>query len=141
METSSKIRPSVSGSSNSLDYGSGRVRKRAEGAKNPRSEPGYLNRRKLHIATFNVQTLPRDEKLLELEEELQHIKWDIVGLSEVRRKTENQIELKSGNLLYHQGNNEYALGGVGFLINKRHIKNIVDIGSISPRVISNPSFE
>ncbi|XP_030765000.1 uncharacterized protein LOC115889187 [Sitophilus oryzae] len=130
METSSKIQPSVSGSSNSLDYGSSRVRKRAEDAKNPQSGPGYLNRRKLHIATFNVQTLPKDEKLLELEEKLQHIKWDVVGLSEVRRKTEKQIELKSGNLLYHQGNNEYALGGVGFLINKRHIKNIVDIGSM-----------
>ena len=40
----------------------------------------------------------------ELVEDLENIKWDIVGLSEVRRKEENLIKLKdSHHLFYYRG--------------------------------------
>lgn len=71
---------------------------------------------------------------MELERELEQIKWDIVGISETRRKGENQLTLKSGNLFYHTGE-ESGLRGVGFLIHKKHAKRVLDIKSISPRVI------
>ena len=41
-----------------------------------------------------------DEKLKELEHEIDNIKWDIVGLGEVRRKDERKIQLNSGNILF-----------------------------------------
>ena len=36
----------------------------------------------LHIGTYNVRSLMGEDRLLELEEELQKIKWDILGLAE-----------------------------------------------------------
>ena len=59
-----------------------------------------------------------EDRLLELQEELQYIKWDIVGLREVRRKVEDLLDLKSGNMLYYQGTDNGRCSGVGFLINK-----------------------
>lgn len=37
------------------------------------------------------------------EKELRHLKWDIVGIAEVRRILEDQIKLKSGNILHYKG--------------------------------------
>ncbi|XP_052750861.1 uncharacterized protein LOC128200685 [Galleria mellonella] len=47
----------------------------------------YKNRNynKIHIATLNVRTLMSDSRLEELEEAITRIKWDIIGLCEVRR--------------------------------------------------------
>ena len=42
----------------------------------------------LHIATYNVCSLLGEDKLMELEQELNEIKWDIVGLAETRRHGE-----------------------------------------------------
>lgn len=126
--------PSVPGSSKSPDHGGGRTRQRTEGAKNPRVLPGHHGQRLLHIATYNTRTLASDEQILELEKELERIKWDIVGISETRRKGENQLTLKSGNLFYHAGE-ESSLRGVGFLIHKKYAKKVLDIKCVSPRVI------
>ena len=48
-----------------------------EGAKNLRASSIY-------IATYNIRSLSSEERLLELEEELKEIKWDIIGLAETR---------------------------------------------------------
>lgn len=37
------------------------------------------------MATFNAKNLSTEEKVIELKQELEHLKWDIVGISEVRR--------------------------------------------------------
>ena len=53
-----------------------------------------------------------------LEEELKenNMKWDVIGLGEVRRKEEGFTTLQSGHLLYDsEANNGQA--GVGFLVN------------------------
>ncbi|XP_072395205.1 uncharacterized protein [Diabrotica undecimpunctata] len=88
----------------------------------------------MYIATYNVRTLSSEEKLLELEEELKHIKWDVMGLCEVRREEENCITLKSGHPIFYMGNKE-KIGGVGLLIHKRHTKNIQQLKGINPRII------
>lgn len=44
---------------------------------------------KLAIGTVNVQTLLKDGDLYQLEEELEKIRWDIIGLCETRRRGEN----------------------------------------------------
>lgn len=86
-----------------------------------------------NIATYNAQTLLSDDKLIEMEEELKNINWDIVGVSEVRRATEKLITLKSGNLFYHS-HTDNSIGGVGFFINKRQIPRVTAVKSISSRV-------
>jgi len=89
----------------------------------------------LHVATFNVRTLSDDVHLQSLEIELSRIKWDIVGISEMRRPGEKILELNSKHILYNKGNNKKQ-GGVGFLINKRLSSNIEKFNATSDRVIS-----
>ena len=71
----------------------------------------------------------------ELEDELKEnsMKWDVIGLGEVRRKEESFTTLQSGHLLYHsEANNGQA--GVGFLVNKIWKDNITRVSSGSSRV-------
>ncbi|XP_075990191.1 uncharacterized protein LOC142985833 [Anticarsia gemmatalis] len=124
-----KDRPLVPGGPAIPDYGSGNGNGGARGAKNPRQRSGYHNRRQLALATYNTRTLRTDEKLVELEEELSRIRWDIVGLSEVRRQGEDSIILKSGNLLYFREGDQQSQGGVGFIIHKSLVNNVVKIES------------
>jgi len=93
-----------------------------------------LKQFRLKIATYNVRTLSSESKLLELEEELTKINWDIIGLNETRRTGENWKTLRSGHAFYHVGEEDASTGGIGFIINKKHINNITNIRSISTRV-------
>ncbi|CAK1584169.1 unnamed protein product [Parnassius mnemosyne] len=68
-----------------------------------------------------------DEKILELEEEIDKLRWNIIGLSEVRREGEDTVILESGNLFYHREGDHVSQRGVGFIV--------VKIGSVSTRVI------
>ena len=56
---------------------------------------------RLKIATYNVRTLLKYEHVQELEEELKenNMKWDVIGLREVRRKEESFTTLQSGHML------------------------------------------
>ena len=87
------------------------------------------------IATYNVRTLLKDEHVQELEEELKenNMKWDLIGLGEVRRKEESFTTLQSGHLLYHsQANNRQA--GVSFLVNKTWKDNMTRVSSANSSV-------
>ena len=121
------------GSPSTLDYGSGRGYGVARGAKNLRKGSGCQYQR-LDLATYNTRTLRTDEKIAELEEELSRLRWSIVGLSEVRREGEDTIILKSGNLLYFQEGDRQSQGGVGFIVHKSLVNNVVKIESVSTRV-------
>ncbi|XP_072943439.1 uncharacterized protein [Epargyreus clarus] len=134
MAAATKPRPPVPGSSAIPGYGSGHGYGGAGGAKNLRQRSGYHKRRLLHLATYNTRTLRNDEKIYELEEEIDKLNWSIIGLSEVRRQGEDSTILKSGNLLYHREGEHLSQGGVGFIVNKSLVNNIVEIKSVSPRV-------
>ncbi|XP_072401088.1 uncharacterized protein [Diabrotica undecimpunctata] len=134
MLDTTKTRPSVPGSELTLIQGSDQERQQTEGAKNPRVRSGDHRRRQMYIATYNVRLLSSEEKLQELEEELQHIKWDVMGLCEVRCEEEDCITLKSGHQLFYMGNKE-KIGGIGLLIHKRHTKNIQQLKGINPIII------
>ena len=90
---------------------------------------------RLKIANYNVRTLVKDEHVQELEDELKenNMKWDVIGLGEVRRKGESFTTLQSGHLLYHSEANS-GQAGVGFLINKKWKDNITRVSSGSSRV-------
>ena len=106
------------------------------GAKNLWVKKNHHTRgERLKIATYNVRTLLKDEHVQELEEELKenNMKWDVIGLGEVRRKEESFTTLQSGHLLYHsEANNGQA--GVGFLVNKKWKDNITRVSSGNSRV-------
>ena len=52
-----------------------------------------------------------------------NMKWDVIGLGEVRRKEESFTTIQSGHLLYHsEANNEQA--GVG-LMERQYNKSIL----------------
>lgn len=129
-------RPLVPGGLAIPDSGSGHGNGGAGGAiVNHRQTPGYHKRRPLALATYNTRTLRTDEKIVELEEELSKLRWDIVGLSEVRREGEDTIILKSGNLLYFREGDQQSQGGVGFIVHKSLVNNVVKIESVSTRVV------
>ena len=119
MQSTNKPRPPVPSSMDVCDLGcgSGPPRLHTGGAKNLWVKKNHHTRgERLKIATYNVGTLLKDEHVQELEDELNenNMKWDVIGLGEVRRKEESFTTLQSGHLLYHsEANNGQA--GVGFL--------------------------
>ena len=68
----------------------------------------------------------------ELEEELKHIKWSIVGLAETRR-VRCVTKLVSGNVLYTNGQDNKSQAGVGFLVHKDIAKNVIEFRGASER--------
>lgn len=64
------------------------IRAKVEGAKNHQLVSSYTA-----LATYNVRWLATVQKVTELEEQLNVINWDVLVLSEVRRKGENELFL------------------------------------------------
>ena len=89
----------------------------------------------LNIATYNVRTLSEEIHLINLEAEIKNIKWDIIGISEMRKPGEKIQVLKSGHLLYNSSK-ENKQNGVGFLIHKNLQSNIEKFTTTSDRVAS-----
>ncbi|CAK1578662.1 unnamed protein product [Parnassius mnemosyne] len=110
------------------DHGNGG----AEGAKNLRRFGCQL--RRLDLATYNTRTLRTDEKIVELEEEIDKLRCHIIGLSEVRREGEETVILESGNLFFYREGDYLSQGGVEFIVHKSPVNNVVKIESVSTRV-------
>ncbi|XP_072395388.1 uncharacterized protein [Diabrotica undecimpunctata] len=58
----------------------------------------------MHIATYNARSLLSEERLTEMESEMSNIKWDIIGVSEVRRKGESLKTRSTEHLFYSMEN-------------------------------------
>ncbi|RVE45805.1 hypothetical protein evm_009555 [Chilo suppressalis] len=86
------------------------------------------------LATYNGRTLRLDSHLAQLEEELNHIRWHVLGLSEVRSEGEDTLTLESGHLMYFREGDNPSQGGVGFLVNKVLTDNVIEVSSVSTRV-------
>lgn len=87
----------------------------------------------IFIATLNTKSLCKERQLIQLQNALNNIKWDILGVSEVRRMGEEIIELQNGDIFSYVGQTK-GLYGVGFLINNRWRKNILSFKHFSDRV-------
>ena len=93
----------------------------------------------MNICTYNVRTInnERNKNFSNLEEELElGFNWDVIGLSETKLKECFKEPMKYGHLLYNSGvpQTRRAYAGVGFIINKKHIANIVELKGISERL-------
>ena len=117
-------------------HGGGQDRSGAEGARNTRSDPGRYSM--MNLGTLNVRTLQTESDLLVLLEELSLVKWDVMGICEVRRLGEEQKKLNDGHVLYWRGKPEGSKHelGVGFLVHKRIENNIVEFFSLNERIAS-----
>lgn len=94
------------------------------------------NKKTIHIASYNIRTMRSEEHLTNLEQELQNIKWNVLGISETRLSGEAANILKSGHLLFQRNSNENAhIGGVALMIHKRMKHLITKTKAISDRVI------
>lgn len=86
----------------------------------------------IYIATYNVLSLRTPEKLIELETALKNVKWDILGLSEIRR-VGNQIEEYDDYILYYIGETKGQYG-VGFMVKKQLKDQIIEFKGVSERI-------
>lgn len=138
MEPQQQQRPLVSSGSTIPVQGNGHGNGGSGGAKNFWTTSGCQQQRQptmgtqLYVATYNVRTLSSEGSLIELEEELERTRWDVVGLAEVRRNGEETMSLRSGNHFFYRGS--ASCSGVGFIINRSIVQNIISVGSISDRV-------
>ena len=87
----------------------------------------------LIIGTSNVRTLKTDESLDELEEALEISGIHILGISEVRRPIETLRTTNRSNLIAHSNSTD-GQRGVGFIIQKHLIDNVIEFRSISDRL-------
>ena len=92
-----------------------------------------MKRKEMNILHYNCRGLASEERLQEFENALQEIKWDIVGLAEVRREGENLIKRRNGNYFYFYGETK-GYRGVGFYVRKGLAKDIIEIKGITERV-------
>lgn len=92
------------------------------------------NASKLFISTFNAQSLSNDSYITEFENALKYVKYDVIGLSEVKRIGEEVKEMK-GYIFYYKGK-ERRRGTVGFAIKSTWKENILGFASYSDRVIT-----
>ena len=84
------------------------------------------------VGTWNVQTLWQTGKLQMLEKELERIRYDVIGLSEVRwTGTEEALH---GRLIYTGELNKHEKG-VGIVVSERVKRALISYNPISPRVI------
>ncbi|GBP35311.1 Probable pre-mRNA-splicing factor ATP-dependent RNA helicase mog-1 [Eumeta japonica] len=86
----------------------------------------------IYVASLNVLTLRSEDNLTELTYALKQIKWDIIGLSEVRRMGEIIIS-HPDYILYHIGETQ-GHHGVGFIIKQHIAKNVEEFIGISERI-------
>ncbi|CAH2091369.1 unnamed protein product [Euphydryas editha] len=101
------------------------------------------NINKIQIATINARTLRTEERLIELEEALKDIRWDILGLCEVRRSGE-EIKEFNDSIFYWKGDTQGKYG-IGFLVKKYLKQYIEEFNGISDRIgilnINLPGFK
>ncbi|KAF2886336.1 hypothetical protein ILUMI_19837 [Ignelater luminosus] len=70
---------------------------------------------KLEVATLNMRTLRTEDMITELEYAVNKLKWNVIGIAEVRKNGEKIIKRKSGNVLYYKYEKK-GYGRVGFKI-------------------------
>ncbi|KAJ8709252.1 hypothetical protein PYW07_009078 [Mythimna separata] len=89
-------------------------------------------RSSLYICTLNTRTLRTEESLHELELAIENLKWDILGISEMRRIGEG-IEERNSYIMYFKGETA-GHRGVGFLVKSKLKSQIIGFEGISDRI-------
>jgi exonuclease III len=89
---------------------------------------------KFLVSTFNAQSISNDSYLIEFENALKQIQYDVIGLSEVKRIGEGRMDM-NGYIFFYSGK-ERRRGTVGFIVNSKWKNNIQAFKSYSDRIIT-----
>lgn len=93
--------------------------------------PGSL----LRIGTWNVRCLYEAGKLQNTAQEMERLKLDILGLSEVRWLGTGQCSTDN-TVMYYSGNNDrYHYNGVGIIVTKESNKSVPNFVPYSDRIL------
>ena len=93
-------------------------------------------REDITIATWNVRTLRAAGKMEELLHEMDRYKWSILGLCKMRWTKSGEIPTDGDHRLYFSGNENKHEQGVGFLVHKNIVKNVIGFRQISSRLMT-----
>ncbi|GFO47125.1 craniofacial development protein 2-like protein [Plakobranchus ocellatus] len=88
---------------------------------------------KLNIATWNIRTLLQKGKLENIKQEMERMKLNILGLSEVRRKEAGKITSGGHEIIYSGGTESEK--GVGIIVDQTGTKAIKGYWALSDRVL------
>ncbi|GFO36193.1 craniofacial development protein 2-like [Plakobranchus ocellatus] len=88
---------------------------------------------KLNIATWNIRTLLQKGKLENIKQEMERMKLNILGLSEVRWKGAGKITSGGHEIIYSGGTESEK--GVGIIVDQRVTKAIKGYWALSDRVL------
>ena len=93
---------------------------------------------KIHVCTYNTQTLRTDDDTNRLVEELGNIKWHVIGLCETKRRGEGLRDLLGRSWMYEAGKTEENPNakGLALLINKNFTDYVDKFEKHSERIIS-----
>ncbi|XP_072764659.1 uncharacterized protein [Anoplolepis gracilipes] len=96
----------------------------------------------IYIAGHNIRTLRLAEHLTTLENELEKIKWDVIGLCETRQAGEAVTILKSGYLLFQKNSdvNEH-IGDVALMVNKKIKYLIIKTRAVSESASTDEEYD
>ncbi|GFO32942.1 craniofacial development protein 2-like [Plakobranchus ocellatus] len=88
---------------------------------------------KLNIATWNIRTLFKKGKLENIKQEMERMKLNILGLSEVRWKGAGKITSGGHEIIYSGGTESEK--GVGIIVDQTASKAIKGYWALSDRVL------
>ncbi|CAI5441711.1 unnamed protein product [Caenorhabditis angaria] len=87
------------------------------------------------ICTFNCRSIATDDRLADLLQEADRIKYDIIGLSETKRGAELQAKSADGTGIFLGKRNEASVsGGVGFITHKSMTPKVKEVKFINHRI-------
>lgn len=89
--------------------------------------------RHLFICTINTRTLATRDKLIEMEEALEKIKWDVVAVQEARIVSVGSFSLTSPDIVVYHSGGTTASHGVAFLL-RAHLARRAVFRGLSPRL-------
>lgn len=70
------------------------------------------------MCTYNTKSLLPEGRLVQLEEEIKNVNWDLIKLSEVRRKGEDLNSTTKKIMFHYKRETDNSSNGVGTLINE-----------------------
>ena len=88
------------------------------------------------IGTWNVRSLRQSGKVEMLVEELDHLKWNILGIAEMRWKGVGEGTTEAGHKIWFCGDEKKNVHGVGFLVNKNTKNSIIECMPVNERIIA-----
>jgi len=94
----------------------------------------HIRKDVVEVCTLNVRSLTGVARLEELLLATAKIRFDVIGLSEVRRRGQGAQDLPQGQTLYFNGGGHARDGSTGFLVSNKWRKAVHNFLTLTPRI-------